>query len=272
MTVSCRMKRRRESAEGSSPVLAPQVTSRPPRRSAFIAVGPTALPTFSVTTSTPRLSVSAITRSRTDAPPLARIVSVAPHANCGLRRLAQFPRQGERHRLARRRQRLEHDIEARPLRAENAALRAEVAELRRRLGKDSSNSSKPPSSDGLKTKPRVAGSLRGTSGKKSGGQAGRKGDTLKPVETPDRVERHAAAVCRCRLERPDRGDANRGGEATGVRSARAADRGRRTPGLDRLPQGLRLRDESRLSKRASPRRRSPASASGRRRSISTSSS
>jgi len=85
------------------------------------------------------------------------------------------------------------------LRAENAALRAEVGELRRRLGRDSSNSSKPPSSDGLKKKPRIAGSLRGKSGKRSGGQAGHKGDTLKQVETPDRVERHAASVCRCCL-------------------------------------------------------------------------
>jgi transposase len=85
------------------------------------------------------------------------------------------------------------------LRAENTALRAEVAELRRQLGKDSSNSSKPPSSDGLKKRPRIAGSLRGKSDKASGGQVGHKGDTLKRVETPDRIERHTASFCRCCL-------------------------------------------------------------------------
>ena len=85
------------------------------------------------------------------------------------------------------------------LRRENGALRAEVAELRRQLGKDSSNSSKPPSSDGLKKKPRIAGSLRGKSGKRSGGQVGHAGDTLKRVETPDRIERHTARICRCCL-------------------------------------------------------------------------
>jgi transposase len=74
-------------------------------------------------------------------------------------------------------------------------LRQEVAELRRQLGKDSSNSSKPPSSDGFKKKPRIAGSLRGISGKKSGGQAGHKGDTLRQVEKPDKIERHDAEAC-----------------------------------------------------------------------------
>ena len=41
------------------------------------------------------------------------------------------------------------------LRAENAALKQEVADLRRQLGKNSSNSSKPPSSDGYGKKPRM---------------------------------------------------------------------------------------------------------------------
>jgi transposase len=81
------------------------------------------------------------------------------------------------------------------LRRQIAALQAEVADLRRQLGQDSSNSSKPPSSDGLRKKPRIAGSLRGPSGKTSGGQKGHKGGTLRQVADPDFVVRHEACVC-----------------------------------------------------------------------------
>ena len=87
------------------------------------------------------------------------------------------------------------------LRAENAALKQEVADLKRQLGKDSTNSSKPPSSDGLGRKPRISGSLRGKSGKASGGQFGHKGDTLRTVAEPDHIARHEAFHCvHCRAQ------------------------------------------------------------------------
>ncbi len=79
--------------------------------------------------------------------------------------------------------------------AENAALRHEVGEVRRRLGKDSFNSSKPPFSDGPARKPRCASSRRGHSGKKSGGHSRLRGDTLRPVANPDKIERHEVMRC-----------------------------------------------------------------------------
>ncbi len=53
------------------------------------------------------------------------------------------------------------------LRAENESLKARIAELERQLGLNSSNSGKPPSSDGLKKPARVT-SLRERSGTKPG--------------------------------------------------------------------------------------------------------
>ena len=87
------------------------------------------------------------------------------------------------------------------LEAENAALKkalaasnARVAELERRLGLNSSNSGKPPSSDGL-TKPPRTKSLREPSGKKPGGQKGHRGETLRQVENPDVVVDHYPEGC-----------------------------------------------------------------------------
>ena len=66
-----------------------------------------------------------------------------------------------------------------------AILTARVHELELQLNQNSSNSSKPPSSDGL-AKP-TAKSLRKKSGKKPGGQKGHKGHGLKIEREPDEV-------------------------------------------------------------------------------------
>jgi transposase len=75
-----------------------------------------------------------------------------------------------------------------------AALQARIAELERQLGLNSSNSGKPPSSDGLKKPARVT-SLRERSGKKSGGQKGHKGETLRQVADPNEVVNHYPSAC-----------------------------------------------------------------------------
>lgn len=74
-----------------------------------------------------------------------------------------------------------------------ALLTLRVKQLEDRLGKDSHNSSKPPSSDGFK-KPNPT-SLRQKSDRPSGGQKGHPGRTLEFAEKPDNILVHRPEIC-----------------------------------------------------------------------------
>ena len=80
------------------------------------------------------------------------------------------------------------------LEEQNVLLETRVQELEARLSKDSHNSNKPPSSDGLKRTPKP-GNLRQKTGKRSGGQPGHPGHTLELVENPDHTLVHAPQTC-----------------------------------------------------------------------------
>jgi transposase len=81
-----------------------------------------------------------------------------------------------------------------------ATLEAQVRHLLLRLAKDSHNSSKPPSSDGLSRRPR---SQRVRSERKPGGQPGHAGQALAQVAVPDVEVLHrptACDACQCPLD------------------------------------------------------------------------
>ena len=68
-----------------------------------------------------------------------------------------------------------------------------VKKLEDQIAKDSHNSSKPPSSDGLSK--RKTRSLRRAEGRKAGGQAGHVGHTLEMREHPEHIESHRLGQC-----------------------------------------------------------------------------
>lgn len=88
------------------------------------------------------------------------------------------------------------------VKAENAVLREQmtalverVQVLEARLAKDSHNSGKPPSSDGLRRHLPKTRSLRRKTGKKPGGQLDHPGKTLHLVAAPDAILEHRPTVC-----------------------------------------------------------------------------
>jgi len=74
-----------------------------------------------------------------------------------------------------------------------ADLREQVAELAARVGQNSANSSKPPSSDGL-ARP-APKSLRKKTGRRPGRPKGQPGVTMQLTDRPDHVVRHEPAAC-----------------------------------------------------------------------------
>ena len=72
-------------------------------------------------------------------------------------------------------------------------LEQRVQEWEGQLARNSSNSGRPPSSDGL-SKP-CPKSLRTPSGRQPGGQPGPPGQTLQRVKTPDHIEVHRLEAC-----------------------------------------------------------------------------
>jgi len=74
-------------------------------------------------------------------------------------------------------------------------LKKENKELNARLNLNSNNSSKPPFSDGYQKKSRKNINSREKSNRKSGGQTGHTGNTLKMIEKPDNIVEHKPKDC-----------------------------------------------------------------------------
>ncbi|QUG98135.1 IS66 family transposase [Bacillus tropicus] len=85
------------------------------------------------------------------------------------------------------------EAENKQLKETVTSLQMEIQKLQATAQKNSSNSHKPPSTDGCK-KP-ITKSLRGKTGRKSGGQIGHKGYRLAPVENPHHIVTHPISLC-----------------------------------------------------------------------------
>src|SRR2546423_185067 len=98
-----------------------------------------------------------------------------------------------REQVAQRDERIQQqDLLIKQMQEQIVALNQQVKDLQDRLVKDSHTSSLPPSSDRFVRQPK---SLRPKSEKKSGGQEGHPGTTLRFSQAPDEVIEHQVTVC-----------------------------------------------------------------------------
>jgi transposase len=85
---------------------------------------------------------------------------------------------------------MEFSSELETLKGIMVALEGRIQQLENHLAKDSHNSSKPPSSDGLKKQKRTQ-SQRHPTNRNVGGQQGHHGHTLEMVDNPLTILKHA---------------------------------------------------------------------------------
>ncbi len=108
-------------------------------------------------------------------------------------------------------------------------LERQVEELTRKTGLNSTNSSKPPSSDGLRRKPRPTSperKRRKEQGRRPGKQKGAPGARLAPVAVPDRVEELLPSHCgKCVASLAGASPAEGTGVHAGVPRLRGGDEG-----------------------------------------------
>ncbi|MGD0255804.1 MAG: transposase, partial [Acidimicrobiales bacterium] len=79
--------------------------------------------------------------------------------------------------------------------AEIAELKAQIADLQERLGRNPRNSSMPPSAEGLSKPPAPSRAERRAAGRRQGKQPGAPGKHLAQVACPDEVVSHVPVAC-----------------------------------------------------------------------------
>lgn len=119
--------------------------------------------------------------------------SVYKHLEETLKKLDIIVEENKQLKIQMKAMKVEHKLEITRLNAKIDRLTAENQKLKDIINKDSSNSSKPPSSNGFK----IIHNSREKSGKPVGGQKGHKGNKIKLYSNPTKIIEHKEEHCKC---------------------------------------------------------------------------